>query len=387
MKCGYIAKSFETGMSLDDELAQINKFTRRSLKTDEVFTFPLVLCSNEIDRDNEQFSVNTLKQLSQLYIGKTGIADHNPSFKNQFARIYWAEVREVPNEKNSIGEPLYCLYAKAYMVRSNKNSDLILDIEAGINKEISVGCSIKNAICSICGTNNRNKMCEHIPGENYNHKLCYRILGDAKDAYEWSFVAVPAQKQAGVIKYFEQDGDEMFTDKQIEQIKSLTEAGKQVYISKATTGYSICEKPQESPLLTTEKVKSEIGSELPAEKIIGALKSIKAAGIDLSDVEKGLADLKQPATDEETTNKAKAYDKLKEDAMTEAVKSGVRAKGEKFDEDRWKKLMKGFSIDEINAQASEWDEESKDEFHAGKRFSSDNSFIGCPSGDISRFKI
>ena len=43
-------------MPLKSELEQINKYTRRELKEDEVYVFPVVLCDNEIDRDGERFS-------------------------------------------------------------------------------------------------------------------------------------------------------------------------------------------------------------------------------------------------------------------------------------------------------------------------------------------
>lgn len=45
-------------------------------------------------------------------------------------------------------------------------------------------------------------MCNHHKGEYYGDSLCYGELTGVKDAYEWSFVAVPAQKKAGVIKSF-----------------------------------------------------------------------------------------------------------------------------------------------------------------------------------------
>ncbi|MGN1034015.1 MAG: hypothetical protein ACI4PK_00215 [Oscillospiraceae bacterium] len=34
----------------------------------------------------------------------------------------------------------------------------------------------------------------------WKKQLCYHILENASDAYEWSFVAVPAQRQVGVVK-------------------------------------------------------------------------------------------------------------------------------------------------------------------------------------------
>lgn len=57
--------------------------------------------------------------------------------------------------------------------------------------------------CSICGKEN----CEHHGGERYDGKLCFFTLLDPVDAYEWSFVAVPAQRKAGVIKSFVHSAD------------------------------------------------------------------------------------------------------------------------------------------------------------------------------------
>ena len=37
---------------------------------------------------------------------------------------------------------------------------------------------------------------------SYGGKLCYFTLKAPTDAYEWSFVAVPAQRKAGVMKSF-----------------------------------------------------------------------------------------------------------------------------------------------------------------------------------------
>jgi hypothetical protein len=47
--------------------------------------------------------------------------------------------------------------------------------------------------------------CEHEKGKLYGGKLCYAELREPTDAYEWSFVAVPSQKKAGVMKKFEKD--------------------------------------------------------------------------------------------------------------------------------------------------------------------------------------
>lgn len=89
----------------------------------------------------------------------------------------------------------------AYMVRTPDNQSLIAEIEGGIKKEVSVACSVEKAVCSICGAP-RGESCGHKPGEVYDGKLCYISLEEASDAYEFSFVAVPAQPHAGVVKGF-----------------------------------------------------------------------------------------------------------------------------------------------------------------------------------------
>lgn len=189
-------------------LEKLNRFTRREHTADEVYIFDVILCDNDIDRDYEAFSDQSLENLAKLFIGKTGIFDHNPKGSNQTARIFDTEVITDHSRINSYGNPYKSLKASAYMVRTSSNSDLIKEIDAGIKKEVSVSCCAGKIICSICGSNRKNNSCIHIKGKKYGEKLCCNILDDISDAYEWSFVAVPAQINAGVTKYFD-SGDEI----------------------------------------------------------------------------------------------------------------------------------------------------------------------------------
>lgn len=185
-------------------LEQLNKFTRREFKEDEVFVFSVILCDNEIDRDNERFSRKSLDQMAEKFVGVTGIFDHDPKGGNQTARIFSAEVIEEDHE-NSVGEKYAYLKGYAYMVRTGSNADLIREIDGGIKKEVSVSCTADRQICSVCGTDRRVKACHHVKGRRYDGKKCFLSLEDISDAYEWSFVAVPAQVSAGVTKKFEEN--------------------------------------------------------------------------------------------------------------------------------------------------------------------------------------
>ncbi|MGN0478860.1 MAG: hypothetical protein ACI4GO_05470 [Hominenteromicrobium sp.] len=181
-----------------DALAQINGYTRRPYSAEEIYTFSVVLCDNEVDRDFECFTQKTLEQLAALFVGKTGILDHEHSSRNQSARIYAAEVRTFPEKRTSRGEVYAQLVAGAYIPRGEETNALIESIESGIRKEVSVSCAVAKRTCSICG----QESCGHLRGRMYDGKRCVRILEDATDAYEFSFVAVPAQRAAGVVKQF-----------------------------------------------------------------------------------------------------------------------------------------------------------------------------------------
>ena len=191
-----------SGSPAEGELELINKHTVKPLEADEVYVFSVTLCDNEVDRDFERFDIPALNKLAELFVGKTGIFDHSASGKDQTARIFSCRVISDPHQKNSVGEPYTKLTARAYMPRSEKNAQLIAEIDAGIKKETSVGCAVGKSICSVCGKDMRTEGCPHIKGRTYSGKTCHRVLSEPKDAYEWSFVAVPAQPAAGVTKSY-----------------------------------------------------------------------------------------------------------------------------------------------------------------------------------------
>ena len=183
-----------------EDMALINRLTRRELSEEEVYTFPVVLCDNETDRDGERFSVEALEKLAELFVGKTGIFDHDPRGRNQTARVYAAEVVRDTDRVTKCGEPYTCVRAKAYMMRTDGNADFIREIDGGIKKEVSVSCAASKKHCGICGADMRVSPCSHVKGCYYGGKLADVVLDGITDAYEWSFVAVPAQPAAGITK-------------------------------------------------------------------------------------------------------------------------------------------------------------------------------------------
>ncbi len=196
-----------TPINPEADISLINQYANKELTPEGVFCFPVILCDNDIDRDIERFTKASLDKLAKLFVGKSGLIDHRWSAEKQVARLYRCETEEL-SQKNSLGEPLYVLRGSAYMLRNDANTPLIEAIEGGIVKEVSVGCRMGECTCSICGKKLKldyrtwTYQCEtgHIKGEKYDGKQCVGELKDPQEAYEFSFVAVPAQRGAGVTK-------------------------------------------------------------------------------------------------------------------------------------------------------------------------------------------
>ena len=172
------------------QLGAINALAKAELTEDQVYVFSLRLCDDQVDRDFERFDTAALPGLAKLFIGKTGIADHKWSSGNQVARIFAAET--------VMEEGISYIKAWAYIRRGGNNDEIIADIEAGIKKEVSVGCAMGRSVCSVCG--GEYGQCGHQKGQYYDGQLCCAVLKEPMDAYEFSFVAVPAQVNAGVLK-------------------------------------------------------------------------------------------------------------------------------------------------------------------------------------------
>ena len=178
------------GVATAAQMEAINGQAKAELSAEQVYVFSLRLCDDQVDRDFERFDTEALPALAKMFIGKTGIVDHKWSAGNQVARIFATEVEQE--------DRVSFIKAWAYIRRGGENEEMIADIEAGIKKEVSVGCAMGRSVCSVCGSDYGS--CGHRKGEYYDGQLCLAILKEPMDAYEFSFVAVPAQPNAGVLK-------------------------------------------------------------------------------------------------------------------------------------------------------------------------------------------
>ena len=192
----------------DEDLKKINKYTLSPVSAEDVFIFKATIADNEQDdRNFMPFNLKALQDLKKLYPGKTMLKDHSRRADNQIARVYDTELVQNANKQTELGELHTELVAKIYMIKTDSNKDLIAEIMGGIKKEVSTSTVPNKMVCNICNSDGRK--CRHWPGVEYTvddgsptgtKKRCKMLLDGAKEAYELSFVAVPAQPRAGTHK-------------------------------------------------------------------------------------------------------------------------------------------------------------------------------------------
>ena len=184
------ASAAPCGEPTPGQLEAINTLSRGALTAEDVYVFSVRLCDDQPDRDYERFDTYALPRLAELFRGKTGVTDHNWSAEKQVARIFDTEVVQEGG----------VTYLKAWCYCLRAEEALIAQIDGGIRKEVSVGCAMGRRTCSICGSPYGS--CSHRKGQRYEAQVCLAVLSEPTDAYEFSFVAVPAQREAGVSKGF-----------------------------------------------------------------------------------------------------------------------------------------------------------------------------------------
>ena len=93
----------------DEQIAKINRFTRREFKADELYVGQLRLSNNCIDRDNERFSEEVLQRFVATSLRKTMLFDHERRVKDSaIGKFFDVELEKMPVQQAiaEIGEEL-----------------------------------------------------------------------------------------------------------------------------------------------------------------------------------------------------------------------------------------------------------------------------------------
>lgn len=144
--------------------------------------------------------------------------------------------------------------------------------------------------------------------------------------------------------------------------------------------YGINEETFNTYGISSETI-TEIADTISAKFNEGMIGKAKDAGIETETIDEVINLAKIGAeVDSNEHEKAKAYDKMVNSAIDDAIKSGVKAKGDEFNDSKWKKILSSLDYDEIVDQKNEWEAEAKLVLKAGKRVSQVQNPV---KGDIS----
>lgn len=165
------------------QLRKINALTNSNVNQAMLFVYPIRISDNLKDRHGDVFSIQALKQIAKDFIGKSGVKEHNVLLENQHSRVFDSEVIVDENEITPLGEPYTYVKLYAYMLRTEANRDLMMNIEAGIYNDVSIGVEV-------------NEDDEEII--DYGDEKANLIKG-INEIQEFSFVAIGAQPKAKVL--------------------------------------------------------------------------------------------------------------------------------------------------------------------------------------------
>lgn len=136
----------------DDQLAVINKFTRRTYEAKELYILKLAMAHNGIDLDEERFNESMLKDFAETGIGKVFMTDHEKKVKAVRGLFFGSEVQVMspPEFKALTDEEIvlpegvkdaHVVLMDVYIPRAGIDEKELALIDAGVIRFVSIGFS------------------------------------------------------------------------------------------------------------------------------------------------------------------------------------------------------------------------------------------------------
>lgn len=183
----------------DGLLAKINAQARRALAERDVFARSMYLCSDRVcPSDHLRFTPRALAAIARLLPGRSVLAGHDRA-SLPLARFCHAALVQRPDHDG--------LWVRAwfYWLRDTAGArDLLLNLDGGIYREVSIAWRYRDDVCSIC--NAARHGCDHVPGRDYQGRLCHRVIDEVVDVLEGSLVYRGADAGACVTGLHHADG-------------------------------------------------------------------------------------------------------------------------------------------------------------------------------------
>lgn len=209
----------------DEQLAKINEFTRSPKTADDLVVFDTFSCNDLPDRDDDQFTAQTVKDFAKLPApfgptGKSYMVGHDYN-KLPVGRIFDTGTQSVDTDS---GKATF-LKNSVYIPNTAANQSFIENQDFGVYWAVSVGVMLEGVNCNVCGERMFQFFGEcyngHFKGAYYdpnssetddwgwpieakatdkNAIKCLGLMEGAKDFYELSQVFLGAQFYAELEK-------------------------------------------------------------------------------------------------------------------------------------------------------------------------------------------
>lgn len=177
----------------DEQLEKINQFTRSPKSAEEVVCFNTLSCNDLVDRDDDQFTTQTVKDflaLEQPYssVGKSYMVSHDYT-KMPVGRIYDVGTKSVDGN--------LFLTNEVYMPNTEQYKSFIENVDFGVYWAVSVGVMLGATECNICSSNMINFFGWTWCAENGHEKgLSYDPKSDETDDYGYAAPVDPSDSKA-----------------------------------------------------------------------------------------------------------------------------------------------------------------------------------------------
>jgi len=181
-----------------EDMERIGTLAPGRIAPGDVYVRSMYLCSDRVcPADWGKFTENALRRICCLVVGRAVLRGHDRS-SLPLARFYRAEVVERDGETDpETGEPVRWVRAWFYWLRGTTGArDLLLNIDGGVYREVSISWRYRGATCSVCGDDIRS--CEHTPGRTYDGTRCHFAVDEVLDVLEGSLVYRGAESRASL---------------------------------------------------------------------------------------------------------------------------------------------------------------------------------------------
>ncbi len=408
----------EYGVPTPSQLEKINKLAKKPLEKEEVFVFPTKLAGDMIIPQRYiQLSKPLLDVFKQDAIGGVSVLlDH--SWAGFFGRpkpaIAYGRTFDAQMKHSDVEGEDWALYADHYIPRGIEidgisTDSIIQSIETGTMFDTSIGWGAEKYVCSICGGNIRSFQCPHYPGKKYvinegeddeRVELCYAIAKPPGYLMENSIVFDGAYPTAGVLS---QVGSGETKDwVVVDDLKSTPQDAPLFHIFSSTKGklYTFAQRDSLGSRVFINGVSlnpvvdlaDAIKENVKESEKMGDEKKFTQEEVDAlikEAVDKFAAETvaaaeplqqymtKEQATEvlgreyiaEEVLRFAKEGITCHNEAIEGAIKEGVRAMGNDFPAETWKKMFDPMSIQDIQEVAKTWHKQAEDTIPAGRKTS------------------